>query len=282
MKKRLRLKVGVLLLTSLFSQLSFAGLTAPHFSKIIYIVFENEDQSSVISNSYFKSLADKGVNFTNMKAETHPSQGNYIAMVAGDTHGISNDFNVDINVPHLGDLLENKNKTWKTYAEGYPGNCYTDSSSGKYVRKHVPFLSFVNVTNDANRCAKIVSEKTFFSDWKSGKLPDFSMYVPDLDNDGHDTHIDYAANWLKKNFAAAFNDPVMMKDVLVVITYDESSYFGGNKIYNVLLGPMVKEGTSNGTAHTHYSLLKMIEDEWSLGSLNRLDASAPKMLGIWK
>ena len=281
MKKGLFLKIGFLLLTSLFSSLSLAGATTAHFSKIIYIVFENEDQKSVISNSYFKSLADKGANFTNMKAETHPSQGNYIAMVAGDTHGVTNDSNFDINVPHLGDLLENKNKSWKTYAEGFPGDCFTDSSSGKYARKHVPFLSFVNVTNNANRCAKIVSEKTFFSDWKSGQLPDFSMYVPDLDNDGHDTQIDFAAAWLKKNFAAAFNDPVMMKDTLIVITYDESSYFGGNKIYNVLLGPMIKAGSSNGTAHTHYSLLKMIEDEWGLGSLNQQDASAPAISGIW-
>lgn len=282
MKKAFLLKTGFLLLTSLFSQLSLAGPTAPHFSKIIYIIFENEDQKNVISNSYFKSLADKGANFTNMKAETHPSQGNYIAMVAGSTHGVTDDSNTDINVAHLGDLLENKNKTWKTFAEGYPGNCYTDSSSGKYARKHVPFLSFVNVTNSASRCAKIVSEKTFFSDWKSGKLPDFSMYVPDLNNDGHDTHIDYAAAWLKKNFTTAFNDAAMMKDTLIVLTYDESSYFGGNKIYNVFLGPMIKPGSSNGTAHTHYSLLKMIEDEWSLGSLNQQDASAPAITGIWK
>ena len=73
------------------------------FSRVIYLVFENEDQKSVISNAYFKSLADQGANFTNLTAEIHPSQGNYIAMMAGDTYGISNDSNIDLNVPHLGD-----------------------------------------------------------------------------------------------------------------------------------------------------------------------------------
>ena len=252
------------------------------FSKVIYIVFENEDQKQVISNAYFKSLAAKGANFTNLVAEIHPSQGNYIGMVAGDTYGINHDRNVDLNVPHLGDLLENKNRSWKTFAEGYPGKCFKGATNGLSARKHVPFMSFVNVTNNPARCENIVNEKTFFADWKSGKLPDFSMYIPNLKNDGHDTSIDFAATWLKTNFDGAFNDPKMMNDTLVILTYDESTYFGGNRVYNVLFGPMVKAGSVNAASHTHFSLLKMIEDEWDLGSLNRNDSRAETITGIWQ
>lgn len=265
-------------------------MTTPHdpskalqkFSRVIYIVFENEDQRQVISNAYFKALAARGVNFTNLKAETHPSQGNYIAMMAGDTYGVDHDRNVDLNVPHLGDLLDSKNKTWKLYAEGFPGECYIGSRSGKYARKHAPFMSFLNVSKNKMRCGNIISEKTFFTDWKAGALPNFSMYIPDLNNDGHDTSIDYSATWLKKNFEAMFNNADLMKDTLIILTYDESSFFGGNTIYNVFLGPMIKSGSVVTAAHSHYSLLKMIEDEWELGSLNRGDAKAPVITGIWK
>ncbi len=265
-------------------------IVAPHdpprtptkFSRVIYVIFENEDQKQVISNAYFKSLADKGANFTNMKAESHPSQGNYIAMVAGDTLGVQGDGNIDLNAPNIADLLENKNRTWKTYAEGYPGNCFKGSRSGKYARKHVPLISFVNITNSASRCSNIVNEKNFISDWKTGKLPNYSIYIPDLNNDGHDTSIDFAANYVKKTFDAAFNDPTMMKDTLVILTYDESSYSGDNKIYNVFLGPMIKPGSVVTASHSHYSLLKMIEDDWGLGSLNRNDATSQPITGIWK
>lgn len=255
----------------------------PHFKKVIYIVFENEDQRDVISNAYYKSLATQGVYFTNFTASIHPSQGNYIAMVAGDNYGINYDSNVDLNVPHLGDLLEAKNMSWQAYAQGYPGNCFTGKSKGKYARKHVPFLSFTNVSKNPTRCAKVTDDSKFFSDWKAGALPDFAMYIPDLNNDGHDTSIDFSANWLKKSFDAAFKDPNLMKDTLVVLTYDENSGTSGNQIYTVFLGPMVNVGTQVSAAHSHYSVLKMIEDEWGLGSLNLYDAKASVMTpSVWK
>ncbi len=252
------------------------------FSRVIFLAFENEDQKKVISNSYFKNLAAQGANFTNMVAEIHPSQGNYIAMIAGDTYGINHDRNVDLNAPHLGDLLDAKNKSWKMYAEGYPGGCFTGSRSGKYARKHAPFMSFVNISTNSNRCSNITNEKSFFADWKAGTLPNFSMYIPDMNNDGHDTSIDYSASWLKKDFDAAFKNAAMMKDTLVVLTYDESSSSGGNKIYTVLLGPAVVTGSVITEAHSHFSILKMIEDEFQLGSLNRGDAKAAAIKGMWK
>ena len=168
------------------------------------------------------------------------------------------------------------------YAEGFPSPCYTGSRSGKYARKHAPFMSFSNVSKNPKRCANITNEKSFFADWKAGTLPNFSMYIPDLNNDGHDTSINFAATWLKKNFDSAFKNPAMMKDTLVVLTYDESSYLGGNKIYNVFLGSSVKPGTVVTASHTHYSILKLIEDEFQLGSLNRGDAKAPAINQIWQ
>jgi len=122
----------------------------------------------------------EGALFTNFKAATHPSQGNYVAMISGSTFGILSDKNIDLNERHIGDLLEESHRDWKIYAEGYPGHCYTEKTSGNYARKHVPFLSFTNVTANPSRCAKIVEGQLFFSDFESGNLKDFSMYIPNL------------------------------------------------------------------------------------------------------
>jgi acid phosphatase len=177
---------------------------ANHFNKVLVIVFENTDYKKAIMQPYFSQLMKEGAIFSNFKAVTHPSQGNYVAMIAGSTFGIKDDKNIDLNERHIGDLLEESKRDWKVYAEGFPGNCFTDRTSGNYSRKHVPFLSFTNVTKNPARCSKIVEAKEFFSDFEASKLKDFSMFIPNLKDDGHDTGVSYGDVWLKKNFDSIF------------------------------------------------------------------------------
>lgn len=276
-------KIIFLLMATLVSVTAFSAQPAQlPFKKVIVIVFENENQDQVIKNPYFKELASRGANLTNFSGEVHPSQGNYIALVAGDRYGVSSDRNVDLNVPHIGDLLEAKQKSWHVYAEGFPGNCFSGASYGKYARKHNPFISFTNISKNPERCKSITDAKNFFVDWKSGNLPDFSLYIPDSDNDGHDTNINYSANWLKKTFESSFQDPALMKDTLVVLTYDEDSGSSQNKIYTVLLGSTIAAGSTNSDSLNHYSILKLVEDTLQIGSLNRYDTKALPIQGVWK
>ena len=79
--------------------------------------------------------------------------------------GVSGDGKYDLNDKHVGDLLEAAGLDWRTYAEDFPGKCFTGGSSGKYVRKHNPFMSFTNVTTNPARCAKIENTQRFFQDY---------------------------------------------------------------------------------------------------------------------
>lgn len=273
------MKYIFILIGLLFAQFALA---ANHFDKVVYIVFENENSTTVMSNDYFKSIANSYTYFSNFNAETHPSQGNYIAMISGSTYNIVSDKNIDLDGQHLGDLLENKKLTWKAYAENYPGNCFLDKTSGNYARKHVPFLSFKNVSTNFNRCANVESDATFFSDLASNNLPTFSMYTPNLLNDGHNTNVPYAANWLKSKFGNFIAHPESYPNVLLIITFDEGTTIGRNQIYTVAIGNMVKNGGLISQKLNHYSLLKMIEDEFSLGNLGKGDASEPVIQGLWK
>ena len=191
----------------------------PSFKRIMIVVLENEDEPNAIDQPFMKSLAARGAHFGSYRAITHPSQPNYIAMTAGGLHGVKDDRNVDLDVRHLGDLLEAKGLSWKVYAD---------------------------------------------------------------DNDGHDTGVEFADRWLGAAFGPLLEDPRFMKDMLFVVTFDESKHSGGNRIYAAFYGESVLAGTVSDHPWNHYSLLRTIEESFHLGTLGLNDQSADPISGIWR
>jgi len=253
---------------------------APSFKKVVYIVLENAGYSEAVSQEYLAQFAKRGALLGAFHAESHPSQPNYIAMVAGATLGVSGDRPVNLDARHIGDVLEEAGKTWKVYAQGYPGNCFLGATRGKYARKHVPFLSFKSVSTNPQRCANVTDDSGFAAALKAGALPDLSFFVPDLDNDGHDTSVDHAGRWL-----SAYLDPLLKdlaSDTLIVVTFDEDDGGDGNQIYTALFGAAVAPGSVSNAPYDHYSLLRTIEGALGLGSLGQGDDGAAPITGVWR
>ena len=254
----------------------------PHFKKIVWMVFENSDYQSTLAQPDFKLLTKYGMLFTNLTAEAHPSQGNYIAMVAGSPLGIKDDKPKDLSENHIADLIEHAELTWHVYAEDFPGNCFTGKDSANYVRKHNPLISFLNITKNPARCAHIENANRFMDDFANKKLANFSMYIPNLKNDGHDTGVNFAGKWLSSHVGKILTQPNQLDDVFFIITFDESGGSSSNQIFTLLIGSNIKAGQANNQALSHYSLLKLIEDEFGLGNLGRYDKTATAIQGIWK
>ncbi|MFL5813422.1 MAG: alkaline phosphatase family protein [Bdellovibrionia bacterium] len=252
----------------------------PAQKKVFVIVLENTDASSAIKQPFLGQLAAKGALLSNYSAITNPSQPNYIGLTSAGTWGIADDSNHTVDVRHIGNLVEEKGLTWKSYAESYPGGCNLSASIGTYVRKHEPFLSYKNVQTDATRCAKVVNSSQLATDIAAGTVPNYSFYVPDMNNDGHDTGVAYADNWLSNTFSSLINDPKFMKDNLFIVTFDEGSQ--ANQVYTVLYGDAVIPGSTSSQATGHYGLLATIEQYLGLGSLGQADATAQPITGIWK
>lgn len=253
-----------------------------HFDRVIFVIFENENYSSVISEPFFKELSQQGANFTDFRAITHPSQGNYIALTSGSTHRVLGDMTVDLNVSNIADLLEAKGLSWRVYAEDYPGNCYTGDRSGDYVRKHNPFISYVGIQKNSARCDFIVNAKQFDQDAANGALPHYILYVPNMKNDGHDTGVAYADKWYRQRFAQHLKDQRFMENTILISTFDESGLRLRNQIYTSIVGPGVKPGSYSATLNL-YSLLRLVEENWNLGNLGREDATAPSIPeNIWR
>ena len=243
---------------------------ADPIKKIVIVVLENTAESEAVKMPYLATLAKRGALLSNDHAEVHPSQPNYIAMIAGSSYGVEDRLNGDGRVTldrrHIGDLLEEHGLTWKVYAEDYPGHCFLGPSSGLYARKHVPFLSFKNVQTDPARCAKIVDAATFDGDVQSGSLPAFSLYIPNLRNDGHDgpDRLVNANAWMQKTFdQKLLGNKDAMKNLLFIVTFDEGS--GGSRhkrsrIATILVGDAVRPGSELADDYNHFSLLKLVED----------------------
>lgn len=272
-----------LLIPLLFLGANAHAADVPSVKRVAVVVFENANYADVVRAPFFAEFAREGALGTQFLAETHPSQGNYVALTAADLHGVQNDANVDLDVRHLGDLLEEAGKTWKVYAENYPGHCFLGASSGDYARKHNPFISFTNVSRDPARCAHIVEAAELGRDLAADSLPDFIFYIPNQKNDGHDTGVAFADRWFAGTFRPLLQDRRFMDGTLLVATYDESGPGGPrNQIYTALVGDMVRAGAQYTARADHYSLLRTVELALGLGDLGLNDASATPLTGIWK
>ena len=279
------------------------GAEEKHFDRILIVVLENQAYVSGIKDPYLKQLADEGLEFTNYRGVEHPSYPNYLAMIAGSTFGLhgwfgDNQKNFPDDEKHrtIGDLIE-----WKNYAEDYPGKPgqppYLKSTSGRFARKHVPFLSFKKIqtkgyenvvgvnTKDPNNAfvTDVSNSRKDQKDSEHKNLPTFMLYSPNLDDDGHDTNLATSSRWLK-NFLEHWFPPEARGGTLTVITFDEGEppEEESNHIYTVFLGDMVKKGPKINTRYDHFDLLRTVENNFGLVQLNYGDCKATGITGIWK
>ena len=198
----------------------------PAFEHIVLILFENKEFGSVIGDPdmpVYNRLANEYTLLTQFYAVRHPSLPNYIALIGGDTFGITSDCNdCFVNAPSLPDLIEASGRTWKTYQEDMPQPCYLGNKQN-YAQKHNPFVYFDPIRQDLERCNRSVVPLTDLStDVQAGTLPNFMFISPNLCNDAHDCSLKVADGWLSNLLDTLL--PALEADgqpYLVVLTFDE-------------------------------------------------------------
>jgi phospholipase C len=152
---------------------------------------------------------------TQMYAEVHPSEANYVALLGGDTFGIHDDDawycvpnstkefckGADaadfvphlIDGPNLASQLKAKGLAWRAYLENLPapGSLAivspetTTDPAALYAAKHTGFTNFSSVHADGDLARELVSFDTLPADLKSGNLPAFTLIVPNQCNEMH-------------------------------------------------------------------------------------------------
>ena len=270
----------------------------PEFQHIVTIVFENKEFGTVIGNPkmpYFNQLAKSYTLLTQFYAVTHPSLPNYLAMIGGDTFGITFDCTkCSISATTLPDLIEASGRTWTTYQEDMPSPCFSGEGYGNYAIKHNPFVYFKPIRLDEARCQRSVLPLTQLpADMAAGPLANYVFITPNLCNDAHDCGLDVADRWLNTvlpPLQAALD--AEGKPYVIVLTWDEGQgdhsccglpQEAGGRIATVLVSPLVKNGFEDATAYTLYSLLKTEAESWHLQYLGHAaDAENVLITAPWK
>ncbi len=269
----------------------------PNFEHIVVVVFENKEFGSVIGSPnmpYFNVLAQTNTLLTQHYAVTHPSLPNYIALISGDTHGITeNCEDCFLDAPNLADQIEASGRTWKTYQQSMPSPCFLGSTLA-YAQKHNPFIYFDSIRLDAERCdQRIVPLDQLDVDLATQSLPNFVFITPNLCYSSHDCALELADAWLNTlldRLVPALD--AASESYLVVVTWDEGQgdhsccglpLEAGGRIATILISPQAKDNFQDDTPYSHYSLLKTIEEAWKLPYLGHAaDETSALILRPWK
>ncbi len=251
----------------------------PRPDHVLLVVLENKDRSQVIGSPaapYLTSLAHSGATFVDSRGIAHPSQPNYVALLSGSTHGITDDScPQDLGAaPNLARALLDAGHTFVTYSESMAGAGFTGCSAadGSYVRKHNPAADFSNIPAGSNR-----SYAQFPADYAA--LPTVSLLVPNMCHDMHDCPVSTGDSWASAHLSG-YAHWAMTHNSLLIVTFDEDSGTPANRIPTIFAGPMVRPGPSKQPID-QYNLLRTLEDFFALPPLGRAASAAP-ITGIWR
>lgn len=257
----------------------------PRYDHIVIVMEENRDFADIVGARtqpniswsvvrpsqltqapYIRQLAKTGNSLSNMFAEAHPSQPNYLALFSGSTQGVEGD-NVpaqQFTSPSLAGQLIAKGLTFAGYSEDLPQTGFLGVKSGEYARKHNPWSDFTDVPASAN-----LPFSAFPSDYS--KLPTVSFVVPNQLNDMHSGSIRAADQWLKSKIGP-YAKWARAHNSLLIVSWDEGR--STNQIATIFYGSHVRRGRST-LPSDHYRILRTIESIYGLQPLGEASNRAP-------
>ena len=227
---------------------------------------------------YTASLAQRYGYATSYRALTHPSLGNYLAIVGGSTFGVVDDGDPSahpIRGRSVFSAALSAGKTTRTYADGMNGTCALENGGERYVVRHNPWTYFIA---DRADCARFdVPIQQLSGDIASGQLPNVGLVIPNLCNDAHDCNLGTADAWLREHIEPLFQGPDWTTGRLaVVITADEDDHNQNNLVMTTVLHPSL-HGVVVDDPLTHLSLSRAYSEVAGVPPL-RDAATAPSLL----
>lgn len=199
-----------------------APAAMPRYAHIFVIIEENHTADEIVGNAAAPNLTRLARTYgyaSHFYAERHPSEPNYVAILGGDTFGISDDdafyckpgtkdwgcphsskagyVDHTVSLPSLVSQLAAHGLTWRGYFEDIPApgsRTYRWPAPDKpvagrpaelYAVKHNGFMNFRDVLNDPALAQKIVGFDVLAHDLASNSVPNYAQIVPNQCDDMH-------------------------------------------------------------------------------------------------
>lgn len=251
----------------------------PRPDHVVIVIEENRGYAQIMdklrSDSYIHALAKRGMLLTQSYGVTHPSQPNYLALFSGSTQGVtSNICPLSFTSDNLATRLLDAGLSFASYAESLPAVGDASCMSGAYQRKHNPLVNWQDT-----RLSAALNQR--FADFPRdfAKLPTVSFVIPDQAHDMHDGSFFAADDWLKTRIDP-YVDWAFKHNSLLILTWDEDDGRQNNRVVTLLVGPMVKAGSSDQRIN-HYNVLRTLLDFYGLPAPGASRDAEP-IKDVWK
>ncbi|HLH06481.1 MAG TPA: alkaline phosphatase family protein [Terriglobales bacterium] len=166
--------------------------------------------------------------------------------------------------------LDMRGMTWKVYAQSLASVGYTGDGPYPYVKRHNPAVWYSSILDKSTDLQRVVPFTQFAQDLASNNLPEYSIIIPDLQNDAHDGSLAQADAFLKTNINPLLQSSYFAAggDGLLLLTFDEcgggENSTCGAHIFSAMFGPHVRKGYVSSAAYNHSNMLRTIEDALGL------------------
>ena len=184
------------------------------------------------------------------------------------------------DMPTLGDRLEAAGISWKSYAPGpgQPGYMFSTYDAIDHIR------------NTSLWAEHVVPDTQFATDALSGNLPAVSWVVTGMGSEHPNASSCVGEDWTVTQLNAIMQGPDWASTA-VFITWDDfggfydhvppptlDQYGLGPRVPLLIISPYAKSGYISHTQYEFSSVLRLIEERFSLQSLSTRDAGASDML----
>ncbi|MGC1381609.1 MAG: alkaline phosphatase family protein, partial [Candidatus Baltobacteraceae bacterium] len=185
----------------------------------------------------------------------------------------------------LRDLLDAKQLSWKYYAP----SLFNGGLAGSYWD---PFDAISAVRNGPEWATNISSPETnFFTDVSKGTLPAVSWVSPSDQNSDHSgfAKSDTGPAWVAKVVNAVGKSQYWKNTAIVVVWEDWGGWYDhvpppqldyaglGMRVPMIVISPYAKASYVSHTQYEFGSIIRFVEDVWSLGRLGTTDTRANSM-----
>jgi len=250
---------------------------------VFTIVMENKSRKDILGSKdapYINALAAENAVASGYRDNlVHPSEPNYLEMVAGENFGVLDDdspssHHIDSS-SHIADQLELAGMSWKAYEESMGNPCGL-ASQYPYEPKHDPFVFFDDINGwdghafqTSQRCnTHVVDYSQLDADLAANTLPKYVFITPNMIDDMHDGSVADGDAWLSRELPKILASDAFNQGGVIFLTWDEG---GGIPQSDdppmIVISPHAKRGFVSQTPYNASSYLKTVQTILGLQTL---------------
>jgi phospholipase C len=198
-------------------------------------------------------------------------------------------------IPTIFDRLDAAGVSWKFYIQDYDSET-TFRTPGRRLATQVvraPLLAFSRYLDDPKKMAHVASLDQYFQDLHDGTLPAVSYIVADGPSEAPPANLENGQAFVRSVITALKRSSTWNSSALMLTYSDWGGWYDhvqppqvdasglGFRVPALLVSPYARHGFVDSTPLEHTSMLKFIEDNWSVAPLGARDASANDFLSAF-